>query len=95
VAMIGSFVFVYFLFVFVTAFCGTLCGQDVYTAFTAALTMVGNVGPAFGALGPSENWGGVPAVLKLCYCVAMLAGRLEVYTLLILVGQSMARRKRV
>jgi len=93
VAMIGSFIFVYFLLVFVTAFGGALCGQDVHTALTAALTMVGNVGPAFGTLGPTANWGGIPAALKLWYCVAMLAGRLEVYTLLILVGQSVSRKR--
>jgi len=90
VAMVGSFIFVYFLLVFVTAFGGALCGQDVHTAVTAALAMVGNVGPAFGTLGPTANWGGIPAALKLWYCVAMLAGRLEVYTLLILVGHSVA-----
>jgi len=93
VAMIGSFVFVYFLFVFITALVGTLCGQDVHTAFTAALAMVGNVGTAFGTQGPTANWGGIPTALKLWYCVAMLAGRLEVYTLLILVGQSVALKR--
>lgn len=91
VSVIASFIFVYFALVFVTAFIGALCGQDVYTAFTAALSMVGNIGPAFGKLGPSENFGAVPAVLKLWYCFAMLAGRLEVYTLLIMVGRSLNR----
>lgn len=93
VTVVGSFIFVYFMLVLLTAFVGTLCGQDLYTAFTASLSMVGNVGPAFGALGPSENFGGQPAILKLWYCFAMLAGRLEVYTLLILVGRSFNRRK--
>ena len=39
---------------------GTIKGGPVYyitTAFTGALSMVGNVGPAFGALGPTENFG--------------------------------------
>ena len=47
--------------------------------------MVGNVGPAFGALGPTANCGFLPAGVKAWYCLAMLAGRLEIYTLIIFV----------
>ena len=45
--------------------------------------MVGNVGPAFGLLGPTANYGSLPAFVKLWYCFAMLAGRLELYTMII------------
>ena len=55
--------------------------------------MVGNVGPAFGSLGPAQNYGAIPDALKIVYCIAMLAGRLEIYTLMILVGQSLSRPK--
>lgn len=91
VSVVGSFIFVYMLVVFVTALAGAVCGQDVHTAVTAALSMVGNIGPAFGSLGPTQNYGAVPDALKVIYCVAMLAGRLEVYTLMILVGKSLSR----
>ena len=93
VSVVGSFIFVYFALVLVTALAGALAGLDVHTAFTAALSMVGNIGPAFGSLGPSANYGALPGALKLWYCFAMLAGRLEVYTLLILVGRSLSGRK--
>lgn len=93
VGTVGSFIFVYFALVFLTALCGTFCGQDILTAFTAALSMVGNVGPAFGQLGPTANYGSVCPFLKCVYSFAMLAGRLEVYTLLILVGQSVRARR--
>lgn len=93
VSVIGSFIFVYFALVLLTAFAGAIGGLDVHTATTAALSMVGNVGPAFGALGPTDNYGSLPAALKLWYCFAMLAGRLEVYTLLIMVGRSLTGRK--
>ena len=45
--------------------------------------MVGNVGPAFGMLGPAANYGSLPVLVKLWYCFAMLAGRLELYTMII------------
>ena len=93
VSVVGSFIFVYMIVVFATALAGAVCGLDVPTAFTAALSMVGNVGPAFGSLGPAQNYGAIPDALKIVYCIAMLAGRLEIYTLMILVGQSLSRPK--
>ena len=56
--------------------------------------MVGNIGPAFGSLGPQANYGDIPVLLKWWYMVAMLAGRLEIYTLLILLGCFVKSRKR-
>jgi len=87
VPVVASFVFVYMLLVLATTFAGALAGLDVFTAFTGALSMVGNVGPAFGQLGPTSNYGALAAPLKWFYMFAMLAGRLEIYTLLILVGR--------
>lgn len=92
VPAVASFIFVYFLLVLITAFFGGLSGLEPFTAFTAALAMVGNIGPAFGSLGPSSNYGDVPSLLKCWYMVAMLAGRLEIYTLLLVAG-SFARAK--
>ena len=87
VPTVASFVFVYLLLVLATTFAGALAGLDAFTAFTGALSMVGNVGPAFGQLGPTSNYGALAAPLKWFYMFAMLAGRLEIYTLLILVGR--------
>ncbi len=80
---VGSFVFVYACLVFLTTFVGTVGGLDLFTAFTASLSMVGNVGPAFGELGPTANYGFLPSALKFWYCFVMIAGRLELYNLLI------------
>ena len=80
---VSSFLAAYLLLVFVSTFLGCLANLDVQTAFTGALAMVGNVGPAFGSLGPSFNYGFLPGFLKWWYCFAMLAGRLELYTMII------------
>ena len=87
VPVVATFIFVYFLLVLVTTFFGALAGLDLFTAFTAALSMVGNVGPAFGLLGPTANYGSLAPLLKWWYAFAMLAGRLEIYTLLFLIGR--------
>ena len=94
VPVVASFVFVYMLLVLTTTFAGALAGLDAFSAFTGALSMVGNVGPAFGTLGPTSNYGGLAAPLKWFYMFAMLAGRLEICTLLILVGRMCFLRSR-
>ncbi len=80
---VAAFTFVYFMFVAITTLAGAVNGLDLFTAFTASLSMVGNVGPAFGALGPSANYSWLPSGLKWWYCFAMIAGRLELYDLII------------
>ena len=94
VATVAVFIFLYLLLVFATAIIGALCGLDSVSSITGALSMVGNIGPAFGSFGPSANYGDIPVLLKWWYMVAMLAGRLEIYTLLILLGCFVKSRKR-
>lgn len=83
ISTVASFTTVYLLLVAITTGIGCLGKLDLFSAFTGALTMVGNVGPAFGVLGPSANYGFLPGFVKLFYCFAMLAGRLELYTMII------------
>jgi trk system potassium uptake protein TrkH len=91
VPTVAAFVFAYFALVALTAVFGAVSGLDPFTAFTAAASMAGNVGPAFGALGPAAHYGDIPDPLKWWYMLVMLAGRLEIYTLLIMAG-NFARR---
>jgi trk system potassium uptake protein TrkH len=62
--------------------------MDVLTSFTGALSMIGNIGPGFGKLGPSCNYGWLPAAVKWWYCFAMAAGRLEFFTMIIFLSPS-------
>ena len=87
IPVVASFILMYFILVLATTFAGAISGLDVFTALTAAASMVGNIGPAFGQLGPTANYGSLPAALKWWYCFAMLAGRLEIYTLLIMIAR--------
>lgn len=80
---VAAFLFLYLALLMITTFVGTLANLDLWTAFTASASMVGNIGPAFGGLGPTESFSVLPNFLKWWYCFAMLAGRLELYTMLI------------
>lgn len=82
---VAAFMTAYMLLAAVTTFAGTLAGLDIFSAFTGAFSMIGNVGPAFGQLNPACNAGFLPAGLKWVYMFAMLAGRLELYTMIIFI----------
>lgn len=78
---IASFVFVYFCLAFISTFAATLGGIPLFESFTASLSMLGNIGPAFG---PFADYGWIPCFLKWIFSFMMIAGRLEIYNLIIL-----------
>jgi trk system potassium uptake protein TrkH len=62
----------------------TYLGIDPVTAISAAVATQGNVGPGLGAVGPSFSYAPLPGSAKLLLSFLMLAGRLEIYTVLAL-----------
>jgi trk system potassium uptake protein TrkH len=67
-------------------------GYDLITSLSAAATTLGNVGPGLGAIGPYDHFAHFPAHVKLTLSAAMLAGRLELFTILILFHPMFWRR---
>jgi len=61
-----------------------LLGLDPLTSFSASATCLGNVGPGFGIVGPDRTFAPLPVAAKLILVAEMLIGRLEIYTILIL-----------
>ena len=60
-------------------------GVDFTTSFSAVAASIGNIGPGFGAVGPVENFSGIPVAGKWLLIWCMLLGRLEIFTVIILV----------
>jgi len=59
-------------------------GLDLVTAFAAAAATMGNIGPGFGMVGPVENYAHIPVLGKWLLIWCMLLGRLEIFTVIIL-----------
>lgn len=78
---VSAFFFIFFALVFLTTFIGCAFGLDLLTSFSGSLTMVGNFGPGFNLLGPSNNCGFLCDPIKVWYCIVMVAGRLEFFTM--------------
>ena len=91
--VIGFFV-LYLLLAMVGTTALAFLGLDLLSAIGASLATVGNVGPGWGAVGPVENYGGLGSSSLLVLTFLMLVGRLEIYTVLLLLMPETWRRSR-
>jgi len=86
-SQIANFFIIYFMLVVFGGFLLSLEGKfGAMDHLSAALTCVSNVGPAFGAF--ASNFAGYGILGKLLCCFLMLAGRLELFPMLILFTRS-------
>ncbi len=76
------FIVAYMMLILLGSLIGALCGLDLMTAFSGAMTCVGNVGPGFGEVGSMDNFAAIPAVMKGVDALLMLFGRLEIFGLI-------------
>ncbi|MFT6934735.1 MAG: trk system potassium uptake protein TrkH [Maribacter sp.] len=81
--IIGFFVLYMLLFIIGAMVLGFL-GLDFESAVGGAASSLGNVGPALGSLSPLNNFNSLPDLAKWWCGFLMLAGRLELFTVLIL-----------
>jgi len=81
---ISGFFFLYIFMILITTLVVATSGENILTCFTTALATVGNIGPGFGKTGPVENYAFFPGYIKVYLSFAMLVGRLEIYTVLVI-----------
>ena len=65
-------------------------GVDFVTAFSAVGACINNLGPGLGEV--TSNYASLPVLSKWILCVAMLIGRLEVFTILVLLTPAFWRK---
>lgn len=85
--------FALYLGVFVAAsFVMAGIGMDLPSAGASVIATLSNIGPGLGSVGPVDNFAHVPAIGKLVLSFCMLLGRLELFTVLVLVFPSFWRK---
>lgn len=82
-----------YLVLYLLVFAGSLMilsleNIDFQTTFSAVATCINNVGPGFKAIGPTGNFGFLSDLSKWTLSFAMLAGRLEIFPILLLFSKS-------
>ena len=90
-AVLG-FIFLYFMTVATLTFALLISGLDFISAFSAIIASINNAGPGLGVVGPANNYGALTDFQTWVCTIAMLVGRLEIFTVLILFTPHFWRR---
>jgi trk system potassium uptake protein TrkH len=85
--IVGFFILFVMIFV-VSVFIMSAMGLDMPTSFGSVAATLGNIGPGLGNVGPTDNYGHIPTAGKWFLTFLMLSGRLELYTVIILLSPS-------
>jgi trk system potassium uptake protein TrkH len=70
----------------------SLDGKDFTTSFTAVVTTMNNIGPGLGEISPTGNFAEFSILSKIVFIFDMLAGRLEIFPMLILFAPTTWRK---
>ncbi len=85
--------FALYMAVFVIAsFIMAATGMDLVSAGGSVIATLSNIGPGVGSVGPVDNFAHVPAFGKITLAFCMLLGRLELFTVLVLVFPTFWRK---
>ena len=81
---IFSFIILYILVFMTSTFILSLMGIEKISAASASIATLGNIGPGFDLVGPSSSFSAIPVLGKLVLIANMWIGRLEIFTVLVL-----------
>ena len=86
-----GFIALYFLLFLFGVLAMAALGAELDTALGAVAATLGNVGPGLGTVGPVDNYSHFPDLAKWLLSFLMMAGRLEIYTVLIVLNPNFWR----
>ena len=79
-----AFIFLYFMTVVTLTFAMLLTGLNFDSSFSAIVASINNAGPGLAAVGPSHTFGALTDMQIWICTAAMLVGRLEIFSVLVL-----------
>jgi trk system potassium uptake protein TrkH len=87
-----AFVFLYFMSIVTLVFVQLASGLDFITSLSSILACINNAGPGLGLVGPGSNYGVLDNFQTWVCSAAMLLGRLEIFTILVLFTPTLWRK---
>ena len=91
VRSVSVYLLTFFIIFSISLFAISFDNKDFTTNFTAVATTLNNVGPGLSMVGPTQNFGHFSVFAKYVFMFDMLAGRLELFPLLILFHPSLLK----
>jgi trk system potassium uptake protein len=87
-----AFFLIYMIIFAIGTFVMSLVGLDFESAIGSTAATLGNIGPGIGSVGPVGNYAAIPDFGKWFLTFLMLLGRLELFTVLILLSPAFWKR---
>ncbi|MBK8888876.1 MAG: TrkH family potassium uptake protein [Dechloromonas sp.] len=87
-----AFGFVYMVCIVSMTLALSFSGLEIITSFSAVVASINNTGPGLGQVGPANNFGGLTDFQTWVCTIAMLLGRLEIFTLLVVITPAFWRK---
>lgn len=84
VTNILAFMMLYIVLFSIGTILMSLTGVDFITAVGSAGSAIGNIGPGIGDVGPAQTYSQIPVAGKYILCALMFLGRLELFTVLLI-----------
>ncbi|MGN1202366.1 MAG: potassium transporter TrkG, partial [Eubacterium sp.] len=81
---VSSYLNIYIITLVLSVFLVSLDNFDPTTSFTSVISCLNNIGPGLEVVGPVGNYAGFSVLSKLVLIFDMLAGRLELFPILLL-----------
>ena len=88
----NAYISIFFAILFISVLIVSIDGHDFTTNFTAVVATLNNMGPGLNLVGPTCNYSFFSGVSKIVLIFDMLAGRLELFPMLLLITPSSWRR---
>ncbi|MFW5730748.1 MAG: potassium transporter TrkG, partial [Desulfonatronovibrionaceae bacterium] len=79
-----GFILMYILLMGLASLFVAASGVDFTTSVTSVLACISNIGPGFGHVGPASSFAHLPLAAKWILTLCMLLGRLEIFTIIVL-----------
>jgi len=93
VSKVSSFAIVYFSILVIGCLVVSIENHDILTTISSVIGALSNTGLGFGELGPTENFSIFSGPTRIFFSVLMIAGRLELFTIIMLVSPSFWRAR--
>jgi trk system potassium uptake protein TrkH len=87
-----AFAFMYMVSIVTMTLVLSFSGLEIITAFSAVVASINNTGPGLNQVGPATNFGGLSDFQTWVCTFAMLLGRLELFTLLVVMTPAFWRK---
>ena len=92
VANTNAYLSAYIIIFFISFILISFDGFSLMTNFSAVIACFNNMGPGFEGVGPTQNFGGFGVLSKIVLIFDMLAGRLEIFPMLLTFSRSVWKR---